>query len=1273
MDSPGGGFVDEANRLRKQVETRCATATQVPGLPVTIQQGNRVQRASRVGTAVVTWSGGRDRASEVDDGSFLWVSSGRRILRCVSCRAGTLTELGQAAASGLGPTAAQSPGIPLADTARLRLLAESGALLAASLDSEQTLAGVAELSVRAVADWCAIDLAEPAAGPGGGVTLRRVAVAHPDPAMVELARDLQQRYPDDPAAVQGLYAVQRTGKAELYPEITDEMLVGAARDGDHLNLLRSLRMRSAMLVPLTARGRTLGVLTLVSTRDSVAYGAADLAFAEELARRAALAVDNARLYRESESAARSARESEQAYRAALEAMPQLVWSTDPSGDHDYFNRRWREYTGLDDLQSGGAGWSAALHPEDLEGARQAWAKSIASGEPYEVEYRLRRAGDGAYRWFLGRALPLKDARGRAVRWLGTCTDIDDHKALENRLRRSEVALREEARVAEALRRVGTEVSAQLDLTRLVQMVTDEAVAVCDAQFGAFFYNATDARGDAYMLHALSTGAPAAFAQFPMPRATAVFGPTFRGEGVVRLDDVTADPRFGLNAPHGGLPEGHPPVRSYLAVPVVSRSGAVLGGLFLGHGEAGVFSDRDERVMVGLAAQAAVAVDNARLYEQVRAGEERLRLVVEGVREYAIVPLDVEGRIVGWNSGARAIFGYDDSQAIGMAGAEFFTPEDRAANLPEAEMARARDAGQALDERWHLRSDGRRFWASGHLNPLRGPDGALRGYVKILRDDTGRKAADEELRRLNDELARTRDVALDASRAKSLFLANMSHELRTPLNAIIGYAEMLQEDAEEHADAGRLADLRRISTAGRHLPVPHQRRPRPVEDRGRQDGGRCGDLRRRRRGSCRLVRRAAAVRGFGQYPRGRGGPRTASAPHRPAQGPPDPHQPPRQRLQVHPGGHRPPSGRPAAGGRRRELRGPRHGHRNGRRAGRGPLRGLLPSRPLKYPALRRHGPRPGHQPTLRAPPRRRHRGGQRPGPRFDVHFHAPLARRRPGRSPFGGNTGLRVPTASPFVRRPGTRLGARHRRRPRRPRPPSGRTLQRAGFAVSGAMDGPSGLEQARTLRPAAITLDVLMPGMDGWSVLAALKADERTATIPVIMLSMIQDRNLGFGLGATDYLTKPVDRERLVEVIRRHGCAERPCKVLLVEDDAAARGLVRHILMKAGALVVEAEDGQHGLEELAKLSAPPDLILLDLMMPRMDGLEFVRRLRAQPDYRHVPVVVLSAKSITPAERAELQGVVQSIVAKGDRTAEQLVADVLEAIGRGPDVRTPVPA
>ncbi len=188
------------------------------------------------------------------------------------------------------------------------------------------------------------------------------------------------------------------------------------------------------------------------------------------------------------------------------------------------------------------------------------------------------------------------------------------EALGGRTGEALARLREQTEVVETINRIGQLLSAELDLEKLVQAVTDAATELTGAQFGSFFYNVYNADGAAYMLYTLSGVSREAFANFPMPRATALFGPTFLGEGTIRLDDVKQDPRYGHSKPYHGMPPGHLPVTSYLAVPVVSRSGEVIGGLFFGHPEAGVFTVRHERIIEGLASQTAIAMDNARLYQ-----------------------------------------------------------------------------------------------------------------------------------------------------------------------------------------------------------------------------------------------------------------------------------------------------------------------------------------------------------------------------------------------------------------------------------------------------------------------------------------------------------------------------------------------------------------------------------------------------------------------------------------------------------------------------------
>ncbi len=189
----------------------------------------------------------------------------------------------------------------------------------------------------------------------------------------------------------------------------------------------------------------------------------------------------------------------------------------------------------------------------------------------------------------------------------TFIDITEREA-------AQAALAEQARVLETLNRTGAALAAELDLELLVQRVTDAGLELTGAQFGAFFYNVLNDTGESYMLYTLSGAERSSFEDFGMPRATAVFQPTFQGEGIIRSDDILADPRYGKSAPHFGMPKGHLPVRSYLAVPVTSRSGDVVGGLFYGHEQPGVFSQRHEDLLAGIAGQAAIGIDNARLFQ-----------------------------------------------------------------------------------------------------------------------------------------------------------------------------------------------------------------------------------------------------------------------------------------------------------------------------------------------------------------------------------------------------------------------------------------------------------------------------------------------------------------------------------------------------------------------------------------------------------------------------------------------------------------------------------
>jgi CheY-like chemotaxis protein len=223
-----------------------------------------------------------------------------------------------------------------------------------------------------------------------------------------------------------------------------------------------------------------------------------------------------------------------------------------------------------------------------------------------------------------------------------------------------------------------------------------------------------------------------------------------------------------------------------------------------------------------------------------------------------------------------------------------------------------------------------------------------------------------------------------------------------------------------------------------------------------------------------------------------------------------------------------------------------------------------------------------------------------------------------------------------------------------------RALRKEGFRVEIAATGQSGLEAARRLRPNAITLDVMMPGMDGWAVLRALKADPATADIPVVMLTIVDEKQVGFALGAAEYFTKPIDWAGLVDTLQKYRRTGDHPSVLVVEDEPQTREMLRRTLAIAEWQVMEAENGRVALEKLNRVV--PSVILLDLMMPEMDGFEFMQELQKRPAFRRVPVVVITAKDLTDEDRRRLNGQVSRILQKGQLRMEDLVNEVMAVAG-----------
>jgi len=235
--------------------------------------------------------------------------------------------------------------------------------------------------------------------------------------------------------------------------------------------------------------------------------------------------------------------------------------------------------------------------------------SIKSGARVEHFETLRQTKTGELVPVSLTISPVKDARGKIIGASKIARDI-------TRLKKAEEILKNYAEKLEILNGIGGVVSENLDVNKILQSVTDITTKLTGAAFGAFFYNVKNEKGESYMLYTLSGAPKEAFEKFGMPRNTDVFNPTFMGEGIVRVDDITKDPRYGHNPPHYGQPKGHLPVISYLAVPVLSKTGEVLGGLFYGHPEAGKFTAEHELLLSGVVVQTAIALDNARMYDEI---------------------------------------------------------------------------------------------------------------------------------------------------------------------------------------------------------------------------------------------------------------------------------------------------------------------------------------------------------------------------------------------------------------------------------------------------------------------------------------------------------------------------------------------------------------------------------------------------------------------------------------------------------------------------------
>ena len=437
-----------------------------------------------------------------------------------------------------------------------------------------------------------------------------------------------------------------------------------------------------------------------------------------------------------------------------------------------------------------------LMPPDRVDEEQHILANIRAGRRVDHFQSIRVRKDGRRIDVSVTISPVKDATGKVIGASKVARDVTE-------------ATRS-ARERERLYELGKSMVGQHDVHVLVKSITDVATELSGAQFGAFFYNVVNESGEAYLLYTLSGVGREHFDKFPMPRNTAIFEPTFAGTGVVRNDDITRDPRYGQNAPYHGMPPGHLPVRSYLAVPVLGRDGNVFGGLFFGHTQVGVFTEKSEQIVVSIASTAGVALENARLNQKLRDTAAKFTLMANSIPQLAWMATP-EGDLFWYNDRWYEYTGADPATQFGWGWQSVHDPEHLPRVLEKWKAALAN--GEPWEDTFPLRRhDGAFRWHLSRAQPFRDDSGKITVWFGTNTDITEQRQFAEEREQLLAAERAARSEAERVGRMKDEFLATLSHELRTPLSAVFGWAQLLQSDPDEETLREGLAVIERNARA-----------------------------------------------------------------------------------------------------------------------------------------------------------------------------------------------------------------------------------------------------------------------------------------------------------------------------------------------------------------------------------------------------------------------------------------------------------------------------